>query len=50
MVRSEMWIKTRVCVSPLLFIKCMDNNMKRANQEENSIEELIFADDSRGSD
>ena len=34
------------CVlSPLLFIIFMDNIMKRANQEENSIEELMFADD-----
>ena len=34
------------CVlSPLLSIICMDNIMKRANQEENSIEELMFADD-----
>ena len=29
----------------LLFIIFMDNIMKRANQEENSIEELMFADD-----
>ena len=34
------------CVlSPLLFIIFMDNITKRANQEENSIEELMFADD-----
>ena len=34
------------CVlSPLLFIIFMDNIMKRANQEENSIEELLFADE-----
>ena len=34
------------CVlSPLLLILFMDNIMKRANQGENSIEELIFADD-----
>ena len=34
------------CVlSPLLFIIFMDNIMKRANQEENSIEELVFSDD-----
>ena len=34
------------CVlSPLLFIIFMDNIMKRANQKENSIEELMFADD-----
>ena len=34
------------CVlSPLLFIIFMDNIMKRANQEDNSIEELMFADD-----
>ena len=34
------------CVlSPSLFIICMDNIMKRANQEEDSIEELMFADD-----
>ena len=34
------------CVlSPLLFIIVMDNIKKRANQEENSIEELMFADD-----
>ena len=34
------------CVlSPLLFIIFMDSIMKRANQEENSIEELMFADD-----
>ena len=34
------------CVlSPLLFIIFLDNIMKRANQEENSIEELMFADD-----
>ena len=34
------------CVlSPLLFIIFMDYIMKRANQEENSIEELMFADD-----
>ena len=32
-------------MSPLLFIIFMDNIMKRANQEENSIEELMFADD-----
>ena len=29
----------------MLFIIFMDNIMKRANQEENSIEELMFADD-----
>ena len=34
------------CVlSPMLFIIFMDNIMKRANQEENNIEELMFADD-----
>ena len=34
------------CVlSPLLFIIFMDNIMKRANQEENSVEELLFAND-----
>ena len=34
------------CVlSPLLFIIFMDNIMKRANQEENRIEELMFSDD-----
>ena len=34
------------CVlSPLLLIIFMDNIMKRTNQEENSIEELMFADD-----
>ena len=34
------------CVlSSLLFIIFMDNIMKRANQEENSIGELMFADD-----
>ena len=34
------------CVlSPLLFIIFMDSIMERANQEENSIEELMFADD-----
>ena len=34
------------CVlSPLLFIIVMDNIMKRANQEENSIKELMFTDD-----
>ena len=34
------------CVlSPLLFIIFMDNIMKRANQEENSIEEMMFAED-----
>ena len=32
-------------MSPLLFIIFMDNIMKRANQEENRIEELMFADD-----
>ena len=33
------------CVlSPLIFIICMDNIMKRANKEENSTEELMFAD------
>ena len=33
------------CVpSPLLFIIFMDNIMKRANLEENNIEELMFAD------
>ena len=32
-------------VSPLLFIIFMDSIMKRANQEENSIEELMFSDD-----
>ena len=43
MVRSEMW---KGCVlSLLLFIILMDNIMKQANQEENSIEELMFADD-----
>ena len=37
---------TQGCVlSPLLFIIFMDNIMKQANQEENSIEELMFADD-----
>ena len=37
---------TQGCVlSHLLFIIFMDNIMKRANQEENSIEELMFADD-----
>ena len=34
------------CVlSPWLFIIFMDNIMKRANQEDNSIEELLFTDD-----
>ena len=32
-------------LSPLLFIIFMHNIMKRANHEENSIEELMFADD-----
>ena len=32
-------------LSPFLFIICMDNIMKRANQEVNGIEELMFADD-----
>ncbi len=32
-------------MSPLLFIIFMDNIMKRANQEDNSIAELMFADD-----
>ena len=32
-------------LSPLLFILFIDNIMKRANQEENSIEALMFADD-----
>ena len=32
-------------LSPLFFIIFMDNIMKRANQEENSIEEPMFADD-----
>ena len=32
-------------LSPLLFKIFMDNIMKRANQEENSIEEMMFADD-----
>ena len=32
-------------LSPLLFIIFMDNIMRRANQEENSIDELLFADD-----
>ncbi len=45
MVRSEMWIKTRMCVVTLLFIIFMDIIMKQANQEENSIDELMFADD-----
>ena len=34
------------CVlSPLLFVIFMDNIMKQANQEENSLEEMMFADD-----
>ena len=32
-------------MSALLFIIFMDNIIKRANQEENIIEELMFADD-----
>ena len=32
-------------LSPLLFIILMDNIMKRANKEENGIDELMFADD-----
>ena len=32
-------------LSPLLFTLFMDNIMKRTNQEDNSIEELMFADD-----
>ena len=32
-------------LSALLFIIFMDNIIKRANQEENIIEELMFADD-----
>ena len=32
-------------LSPLLFIIFMDNITKRANQEENSFEELMLADD-----
>ena len=38
-------LKQGCVLSPLLFIIFMDNTMKRANQEENSIEELMFADD-----
>ena len=38
-------MKCGCVLSPLLFIIFMDNIMKRANQEENSIEELMFADD-----
>ncbi len=37
MVRSEMWIKTRMCV--VTFV------IHSANQEENSIEELMLVDD-----
>ena len=34
------------CVlSPLLLIICMDNTMKRANQVENGVEDMICADD-----
>ena len=32
-------------LSPLLFILFVGNKMKRANQEENNIEEPLFADD-----
>ena len=32
-------------LSTLLFIFNMDNIMKQANQEDNGIEELMFADD-----
>ena len=32
-------------LSPLLYTVFMDNITKRANQEENSIEKLMFADD-----
>ena len=51
LVRSEMWnlvlkrLRQGCVLSPLLFIIFLDNIMKRANQEENSIEELMFADD-----
>ena len=38
-------IRQGCVLSPLLFIIFMDNIMKRANQEENSIEELMFADE-----
>ena len=38
-------LKQGCVLSPLLFIIFLDNIMKRANQEENSIEELIFEDD-----
>ena len=34
-----------MCVVTLLFIIFMDIIMKQAKQEENSIEELMFADD-----
>ena len=34
-----------MCVVTFVIHNIMDNIMKRANQEENSIEELMFADD-----
>ena len=44
-VEVKCGLRQRCVLSPLLFIICMDNIMKRANQEENSIEELMFAND-----
>ena len=44
-IRSNSGLRQGCVLSPLLFIIFMDNIMKRANQEENSIEELMFADD-----
>ena len=38
-------LRQRCALSPLLFIIFMDNIMKQANQEENGVEELMFADD-----
>ena len=38
-------VKCGCVLSPLLFIIYMDNITKRANQEEKSVEELMFADD-----
>ena len=41
----ECGLRQECVLSPLVHITFMDTTMKQANQEENSIEELMIADD-----